>query len=122
MSSPFEEATARVAVFHWLETLAAKFGDVLPRSELERGCPFAGASEGHIRVIGPQGIFKPRDFSLPISITTAPNSPYADSFSGGLLSYKYRGQDPQHPDNLGLRKAMQHQTPLIYYYSVMWNQ
>ncbi len=118
MFSPVQEAAARVAVFQWLETLTAKHGDALPRIELERGCPFAAASDGRIQVIGPQGIFKPRDFSLPISITTSPNSPYADSFVGGLLSYKYRGQDPQHPDNVGLRKAMQEQIPLVYFHGI----
>lgn len=119
MSLPFQEAAARVVVFQWLEKLAVKYTDALPRTDLERGCPFASATGGRIQVIGPQGIFKPKDFSLPLSITTSPNSPYADSFSGGLLSYKYRGQDPQHPDNVGLRTAMQQQVPLVYFHGVI---
>jgi hypothetical protein len=85
MFLPFQEAAARVAVFQWLEKLSVKYTDVLPRTDLERGCPFASATGGMIQVIGPQGIFKPKDFALPLSITTSPNSPYADSFSGGLL-------------------------------------
>lgn len=118
MAVAFSEAVARVAVFRWLDQLSAKFADAIPRTELERGCAFTGATEGRIRVIGPQGIFKPRDFALPLSITTSPESPYADAFSGGLLSYKYRGQDPQHPDNVGLRKAMQLQVPLVYFHGL----
>jgi putative restriction endonuclease len=119
MSLQFQEAAARVAVFQWLEKLAVKYADALPRTDLERGCPFASATGGSIQVISPQGIFKPKDFSLPLSITPSPNSPYADSFSGGMLTYKYRGQDPQHPDNIGLRKAMQQQVPMVYFHGVI---
>jgi hypothetical protein len=32
----------------------------------------------------------------------------------GFLRYRYRGSDPHHHDNVGLRTAMQRQTPLIY--------
>ena len=64
MALAFQEAAARVAVFNWLEALAAKYADALPRTELERGCPFASATAGLIQVIGPQGIFKPKDFAL----------------------------------------------------------
>jgi putative restriction endonuclease len=69
--------------------------------------------------MGPQGIFKPKDFELPLSITTSPDSPYADSFSGRLLAYRYRGRDPQHPDNVGLRNAMARQVPLVYFHGVV---
>ena len=100
MSSSFPEAAARLAVFNWCENLRIRFGDVIPRAELEKGVPFAGATSGVICVIGPQGIFKPKDFQLPLSITTSPDSPYLDAFSAdGYLLYKYRGTDPNHPDN-----------------------
>jgi putative restriction endonuclease len=82
MASGFEEAAARVAVFGWLEVLSSRYADSIPRAELERGCPFPNATGSVIRVIGPQGIFKPRDFELPLSITTSPESPYGDSISG----------------------------------------
>lgn len=54
----------------------------------------------------------------PLSITTAPHGPYADTFSGGLLRYAYRGTDPQHPDNRGLRIAMARRLPLVYLFGV----
>ncbi len=106
MSGSFPEAAARMAVFRWCEDLQLRFGGAIPRAELETGVPFHAATGGVVRVIGPQGIFKPKDFGLPLSITTSPNSPYQDSFAAdGYLLYKYRGTDPNHPDNVGLRRA-----------------
>jgi putative restriction endonuclease len=35
------------------------------------------------------------------------------------LSYRYRGEDPQHRDNAGLRLAMERQTPLIYFHGIV---
>ncbi|MHC1765202.1 MAG: HNH endonuclease [Verrucomicrobiia bacterium] len=89
---------------------------MIPRTELEKGASFAAATGGIVRVIGPEGIFKPRDFQLPLSITTSPKSPYEDRLSPeGYLLYKYRGTDPQHSDNVGLRECALHNTPLVYF-------
>ena len=89
-----------------------------PRSILERGFDFEGT---RVPLIGPQGIFKPAVVpEVPLTITTAPpvehrERPYDDGFTdGGFLRYRYRGTDPNHRDNVGLRTAMQRQTPLIY--------
>jgi putative restriction endonuclease len=73
-----------------------------------------------VRFVGPQGIFKPRVLErIPLTITTAPDGPYDDAIEqGGLLRYKYRGTDTRHPDNVGLRLAMQHQVPLIYFHGI----
>jgi putative restriction endonuclease len=35
-----------------------------------------------------------------------------------LLRYKYRGTDPTHRDNAGLRQAIQKRIPLIYFHAV----
>jgi len=41
--------------------------------------------------------------------------PYTDEMDpDGLLRYRYRGTDPAHRDNVGLRLAMERQVPLIY--------
>jgi len=62
---------------------------------------------------------------MPISIATAPvrqgePRPYDDGLDEqGLLSYRYRGTDPRHRDNVGLRLAMQRRVPLIYLYGVV---
>ncbi|MCK4665047.1 MAG: HNH endonuclease [Bacteroidales bacterium] len=107
----------RIAAFKWLDDLSVKFGDTLNRKILEEGFIYQNQ---RITVIGPKGIWKPKQMSLPLSITTTSNSPYEDSFTNdGFLQYKYRGTDPNHPDNIGLRKLMQKQIPLIYFHSVI---
>jgi putative restriction endonuclease len=35
-----------------------------------------------------------------------------------VLNYKYRGIDPNHRDNIGLREAMRQQIPLVYFRSI----
>jgi putative restriction endonuclease len=76
--------------------------------------------------MGPQGIFKPKAIpEIPLSITTVPivdgeDRPYDDGFGeDGLLRYRYRGSDPFHHENVGLRLAMQRQVPLIYFHGVI---
>lgn len=92
-------------------------GDVIPRPVLARGFDLAGE---RVPLLGPQGIFKPRMLEVPLSITTAPNGPYNDAFGGdGLLRYKYRGTDPEHRDNRGLRFAMREGLPLVYLHGVV---
>ena len=55
-----------------------------------------------------------------ITITTTTTGPYNDSFGkDNMLLYKYRGKDPNHRDNVGLRKAMQRQVPLVYFHGVV---
>jgi putative restriction endonuclease len=76
-----------------------------------------------VPLMGPQGIFKPRVCEIPLSITTSPNSPYTDSEAGPyLVSYAYRGMDPEHPDNRGLRLAMERRLPLVYFYGALPGQ
>jgi putative restriction endonuclease len=76
--------------------------------------------------MGPQGIFKPRILrEMPLSITTVPivegeTRPYHDAFGpDGLLRYLYRGTNPKHHENVGLRLTMQRQVPLIYFHGVV---
>lgn len=115
------EERARLAVFDHLAALTERHGEVLPRTALTDGVPFDGQ---RIRLVGPQGIFKPQQFSLPLSITTvAPTPgrepPYPDRAEGDRLRYSYRGSDPQHRDNVGLRWAMQKGAPLAYFLGVV---
>jgi hypothetical protein len=37
----------------------------------------------------------------------------------GHIIYSYRGTNPQHPDNVGLRRAMKRGIPLIYFHSLV---
>jgi len=79
-----------------------------------------------VPLLGPQGIFKPLILpEVPLSITTVPivegrERPYNDSIDeGGLLKYRYRGTDPRHRDNVGLRLAMSRRTPLVYFHGIV---
>ena len=57
---------------------------------------------------------------VPLSITTSPKGPYDDGIGpDNLLRYRYKGMNPQHPDNVGLRFAMHHELPLVYCHSVV---
>ena len=107
----------RLAAFSWLKTQVEIHGDVLPRTLLHEGFNFEGE---RVPLVAPQGIFKPRIMDLPLSITTSPNSPYEDSFSRDkYLLYKYRGTDPAHRDNVGLREVFTKQKLLVYFHGLM---
>ena len=112
------EEKIRLAAFQWLKEQVALHGDILPRTLLEQGFYYNGQ---RITLIGPQGIWKPKVFEkIPLSITTVYNSPYDDSLSGdGSFIYRYRGTDPFHRDNVGLREAMKREIPLIYFFGVV---
>lgn len=112
------DARVRAGAFAWLSDQLARHGDVLPRTLLAEGFLLDGI---RVPLLGPQGIFKPQVLSqVPLSITTAPRGPYDDSFGpDGLLRYRYRGTNPDHVDNRGLRFAMEHRLPLIYFHGVV---
>jgi len=111
-------AHIRHAVFDWLAAQVDLHGDVLPRDLIQQGINYQGK---RVPLVGPKGIFKPAVLNDgPISITTSPNSPYDDAFDQDqLLSYRYRGTDPGHPDNVGLRNAMEQKIPLVYFHGIM---
>jgi len=109
---PESDLPIRLAAFQWLGEQTGVHGDVLPWSLLLAGFQHQGE---RVPLVSMQGIFTPRVCRLPLTIRTAVGGPYADAFaSNGLLLYKYRGTDPFHRDNEGLRQAMTEQVPLIY--------
>lgn len=112
------EEQIRAAAFKWLEEQVQIHGDVLPRTLLEKGFLF---KDQPITLVGPQGIWKPKMLELiPLSITTVAGGPYDDSFTkDGFLIYRYRGTNPNHRDNVGLREAMKRQVPLIYFHGIV---
>lgn len=71
-----------------------------------------------------QGIWKPRGFEATLSIVTtyrAPGQkrPYEDEVGAdGLIRYKWRGDNPQHAENVGLRRAMQLRLPIIWFIGI----
>ncbi|KAA3628838.1 MAG: HNH endonuclease [Proteobacteria bacterium] len=115
-SSDFDHLV-RARVFEFLGEISNRHGDVLPIAPLRQGVTFRGH---RVPLLGPQGIFKPRILELPLSITTAPNGPYDDSFTpDGLVRYRYRGGNPSHPDNVRLRAAMSRRKPLVYFHGIV---
>lgn len=111
------EEKIRIAAFHWLEQQTAIHGDVLSYDIMQKGFVFNGE---RVTVVGPQGIWKPKQFQLiPLSIIAVSNGPYDDrADDNGLIIYRYRGTDPYHKANVGLREAMRKKVPLIYFHGV----
>jgi putative restriction endonuclease len=120
-----DDAQVRMAAFRFLEEqrrVAADEG-VLRRQVLVDGFLYEGQ---RVPLMGPQGIFKPRVLrDIPLSITTVAvaegeTRPYDDTFGeDGLLRYRYRGTDPRHHENVGLRLALQRQVPLVYFHGIV---
>lgn len=112
------DRSIRVAAFQWLNAQKAIFGEVLSRGLLEQGFTLQGM---RIPIVGPRGIFKPAALNVPLSITTIPGGPYDDDLRDGdsVIHYRYRGIDPKHSDNVGLRTAFANQIPLIFCYRVI---
>lgn len=108
----------RMEVFKFLEEKIKIYDYVLPYSILSDGFYYQGK---RVPLLGPQGIWKPAILEkYPLSITSIPEGPYEDSFSDdSTLHYKYRGTDPNHRDNIGLKLAMQDQIPMIFFHRVM---
>jgi putative restriction endonuclease len=110
-----DDQRVRLAAFAFLTEQTQVHGEVLSRELLAEGLLLDGQ---RVPLLGPQGIFKPAVLSdIPLSITTAPSvedrpRPYEDALGeDGLLRYCYRGVDPQHRDNQGLRLAMAEASP-----------
>ena len=128
MIEPFPDADMRVrlAAFKFLEQQVQLLGEVLPLEVVRRGFSLDGQQVRLMNAI--QGIFKPVVLSdMPLSITTtAPKErekqPYDDVMTAAGLLYRYRGTNPNHPDNVGLRMAMQRQRPLIYFHGIVPGQ
>ncbi len=113
-------SVARVAAFDFVDRLSQ--GGLSPVASRDL---WSFSFDGRpLPLIGQPGIFKPRLLPYPISIRTAPPTPgrprpYDDEITpDGHLEYRYRGTDPNHRDNVGLRRAMQDGVPLLYFEGV----
>jgi len=110
------DGLVRMAVFDWLTEQRQSVGEALARTALEQFT----LDDRRIPLVGPRGIWKPAVCELPISVTTTVRGPYSDTFDdrSGTLHYAYRGTDPFHTDNVGLRRAMRERVPLVYFHAV----
>ncbi|HEX9312749.1 MAG TPA: HNH endonuclease, partial [Actinomycetota bacterium] len=111
----------RWSAFAYLRSATDRAGGLVTRPELE-SFVFEGRP---VRLIGPQqGIWRPRFLEAALSILTTyvrPREvpPYHDEEGpDGYPRYKWRGTDPRHPDNVGLRRATDLQRPLIWFIGV----
>jgi putative restriction endonuclease len=107
----------RLAAFEWFEARRSEYGDVLPWSLLKKGFQFEGET---VHVVSQQGIFKPRQLELPLSLRTAPDGPYDDKWApDGSIRYAYRGTDPTHRENVAMRRLMNGRVPVIYLFGIV---
>ena len=71
-----------------------------------------------------RGIRKPRQLASALSIRTvyasdASKRPYEDEIAAdGSITYKWRGDDPNHAENRALRETMLRNQPLIWFFGV----
>jgi putative restriction endonuclease len=111
-----DDSAIRKAAFEYVNAVTEGGEHPISWKQLQ-GFQFEGRQ---IHLVSQQGIFKPAALDLPISIrTTSPSAdgsrPYEDEISDdGMLCYKYRGTDPNHRENILLRRAMESGTPLLY--------
>lgn len=110
-------AAAMAKVRQWRDA----YGGRIPRAVLMEGITVRGE---RVPIWNYQkGIFKPavlgRD-GAALSVQTSAESPYGDEhdLETGRIGYKYRGTDPNQPDNVALRIAMTRQKPIIYLVAV----
>jgi putative restriction endonuclease len=111
----------RAAALAKIQQLRELYGGRIPRSALMEGITLGGQ---RIPIWSYQkGIFKPRATgraAAALSVQTSVDSPYEDEhdLEAGRITYKYRGTDPSHPDNMAVRRAMERQLPLLYLVAV----
>lgn len=116
MVADFDDQLIRLEAFRWLDELSVSGGDAFAWSDLTHGFRFQGVS---VPLIGARGIWKPALLDVPISIATSHRDPYGDVIGDdGFLQYRYFGTDAGHPDNAGLRRAMNEGRALIYFLGV----
>ena len=114
----FDDHQVRLAALEWVQHQLDMAGDsALPWSILAQGFQFKGR---RVPLVSQQGIFKPAVCELPLSIRTRYVSPYDDGqvADDNLFLYAYRGTDPDHRDNAGLRAAMLRRVPLVYFWGI----
>src|SRR3978361_530417 len=115
------DAEVRAGAIALIQRLATRDGGRIPPDELSAGITIRGQ---RVPIWNYQkGIFKPAIVGrsgAALSVQTSADTPYADSHdpTAGPFVYKYRGEDPEHADNVALRNAMRMQRPLLYLVAV----
>jgi putative restriction endonuclease len=119
-----EPVGLREKAISWLKERSSDGLEPLTREDIE-DFRFSGQKQRLQPV--QTGIWKPAGFEASLSIMTVyrrpgEKRPYEDDIgSDGLIRYAWRGDDPNHPDNRGLRRAMDLRQPLIWFVGVAMN-
>lgn len=115
------DVALRLGAMRWLGEIARLRGDRLRRGDVADFW-FDGR---RFPLLDPQrGITKPAGMDAALSIRTVytpswDTPPYEDAEGpDGLIRYAYRGDDPEHPENRGLRRAKERGLPLIWFVGV----
>lgn len=115
------DSRLRAAAAEWLSARAERHRELATYTELAE-FRFEGM---RVPLLDPQrGIRKPAFLDAALSFRTRYTPPghvppYEDREGpDGLLRYKYRGDDPDHPENVALRRAFQHSLPLIWFVGI----
>lgn len=118
------DAELRAAAIQHVTRIRDVSGGVLTWGQIAEGFTFRG---DHVHLATKaKGIFRPaqlQDGALSIS-TRIPRdgrtNPYEDlvEIGGGLIRYHYRGSDPGHPDNRGIRACLERHLPIIYFIGI----
>jgi putative restriction endonuclease len=126
MDSTNHDAQIRQAAVDHVNRIAALRGGVLDAADLASGFGFGGE---RIPLVNPyRGIFKPRQMASLLSIRTVfprrggriwyddQREAHQQIYAGDdVVDYQFMGSDPNSPDNLWLRDAMQRQIPVVYF-------
>lgn len=115
------DAEVRQAAMDWLDDHADRGENLLTHRQL---ADFHFREQRVPLIDSRRGIRKPATMDAALSFRTTftrPGQvpPYNDAEGpDGLLRYKYRGTDPQHSENVALRRAYERQLPLIWFYGI----
>lgn len=111
----------RAAAIEWLKERTSDGLEPLTRDDI---ADFRFHEQPFPVISTQNAIRKPRGFEAALSVFTVytrPGSvpPYEDALGpDGLMRYAWRGTDPIHHENVGLRKAMQLRLPIIWFVGV----
>lgn len=111
------DTACRLAVFDHVGRMRDQHGGVIPSSVLDQGIVLDGERVPIWNKY--KGIHRPARLRFPgaaLTVVTSPQGPYDDQVDvdESRFAYRYRGQNPDHPDNVAVRRAYELQRPLLY--------
>lgn len=121
MWSEADDLALRTSAIDWLRVRTNDGLDALSSDEIGE---FRFRDEPFRLMDAQRGIRKPAVLTSALSIRTTYRPagaarPYDDDTGpDGLVRYKWRGSDPDHPENRALREAMRQRVPMIWFWGV----